>query len=165
MNRKAKEMKPYLFTYLEEAKKFVEQEKPNGVICPCCQQYYKVWRRKPVSTAIASLINLVRKYKVAPRFYHLDEFFIVKKDRTFSQLELWGLIERQVNDDAAKRTSGCYRPTAKGETFVTDINYKIPKYIYTDQNKVIRIEEDLFINIIEALGLEFNYTELLEENY
>ena len=81
------------FTSLKNANHFVELNKLQGCECPCCKQTAKIWKKRPISTAVASFIQLCVLYNNHKTFYHLDEFNVIKKDRNFSQLKLWGLIK------------------------------------------------------------------------
>lgn len=147
-----------IFTTLSEAQNYVNERKHDGVICPCCTQLYKVWRKKPISTAIAALCKLVQLQSIKEDYYHLDNFNIVPKDRNFSQLINWGLMTPMQSDDLTKRSSGYWKATDKGKEFVQQ-KIAIPKYVFTLNNKVIGFSEQQ-INVQDALSKKFSYTEL-----
>jgi len=83
----------------------------------------------------------------------------VPKDRNFSQLVLWDLIEPGDNTDDAKRAAGNWRPTLIGIDWVFNLA-EVPKYITTYDNKIIRKSTDM-IGIKEALNNKFDYAALI----
>lgn len=90
---------------------------------------------------------------------HHDEFTVLLKDRNFSQLRLWLLIEPAANDDHAKRSSGKWHPTERGIEFVRE-RVVMPKYVITLNNVVERFDGP-FIGVREALGNRFDYRALI----
>ena len=158
-------MKHDLFTTLIEAKNYLEAHRNAGVDCPCCGQYYKVWRKKPISAAVASLCRLVAFQLREDRYYHLDAFNVIPKDRNFSQLILWHLITpmHQNEEDEEKRASGSWKATEKGIAFALG-KIEIPKYVFTLDNKLIAVSEET-ISVHKALSMKFSYADLMSDNY
>ena len=149
-----------MFTTLAEAQAYVNKHKYDGVTCPCCSQLYKVWRKKPISTAVAALCRLVSLQQQRDTFYHLDDFNVVTKDRNFNQLINWNLMQPMQSEERTKRSSGFWKATEKGVQFVQD-KIQIPKYVFTLDNKVIGYS-DQQINIYQALSNKFAYQELFK---
>lgn len=145
-----------------EAKQHLEDNKEKGVECPCCERMYKVWRKKPISTAVASMIRLHRLQGESDNYVHLDKFNVVKKDRNFNQLVNWKLVEPQKNDDENKRASGYWRLTEAGKEFVKG-NLTIKKYVFTLNNKVIGYSTER-VSVSGCLGKKFSYIELMTDN-
>jgi hypothetical protein len=125
--------------------------------CPCCGQRVRVWKKTLISTAVASLVQLVRQYQ--GEAIHHDQFTVLLKDRNFSQLKLWGLIASAANDDQSKRSSGRWHPTDKGIEFAVERRV-VPKYVITRSNRVLRFEGP-FVGVREALGGRFDYRKLI----
>lgn len=148
-------------TTLAAAVGYVERRRELGVWCPCCSHYVKVWRKKIISTAAASLCRLCSMYAGAP--IHLDEFTVLPKDRNFSQLVLWDLIRPGTNTDTGKRASGMWWPTKKGRAFASR-RITLPKYVLTDNNEIIGWDGPE-TDIQDALGRRYDHAELLAENY
>jgi hypothetical protein len=143
---------------------FSQEVLKNPVICPCCERRSQVWKKRPISSAIASLIKLVNLYDGEP--IHLDRFNVAPSDRgngNFSQLALWGLIERADNSDKKKRSSGMYAPTREGVDFVYCL-ISIPKHVYTLNDEVIETEGPQ-VYIKDVLGDKFDYQELMDMQY
>lgn len=128
--------------------------------CPKCGQRVRVWKKALISTAVASLCRLVAMYR--GEAVHHDDFTVLLKDRNFSQLKLWGLVEAAENSDPAKRSSGKWHPTEKGIEFVTERRV-VPKFVITMNNIVQRFEGPS-VGVREALGSRFDYRELIRTN-
>jgi hypothetical protein len=151
------------FATIAQGKDFVSKSAEIGCKCPCCDSLVHTWKKYIVSNATASLVRLVAFYSNKPQAYHLDIFNQIPKDRNFSQLKLWGLIEEIENKDETKKTSGYFIPTQKGYDFVCR-GLLIPKFVFTLNNQIIRFEEPM-INIMQALGDRFNYKSLMDNNF
>lgn len=130
----------------------------NHRYCPKCGQLVRTWKKHLVSTAVASLCRLVAMYDGVP--LHHDDFTVLLKDRNFSQLRLWGLVEPSGNGDPTKRSSGRWVPTRHGIEFVRG-EAQVRRYVVTKHNHIQRFEGGL-IGVREALGTRFDYRELLE---
>lgn len=125
--------------------------------CPRCGGRIRVWRKALISTAVASLCRLVAAYR--GEAIHHDDFTVLLKDRNFSQLKLWGLVEPAENRDQAKRASGMWHPTDRGIEFVSE-RLVVPKFVVTMNNIVERFEGPN-IGVREALGNRFDYRALI----
>jgi len=154
-------MNPDDIETLAEAKEYIlgliSNPASNGAPCPCCKQKVQAWRKSICSTSAADLIRLVKSYNGTP--LHYDGFCVVPKDRNFSQLVLWDLIEPGENHDVTKRAPGTWKPTTYGIEFVWNIA-QVPRYITTFDNRIIRKSTE-FIGIEHALGNKFDYCELI----
>jgi len=131
---------------------------PRSDTCPCCGHTARIWRKRINSQAAADLVSLVAKYKGVA--LHIDTFTTLPKDRNFSQLVLWDLIEPQINTDTKRRASGKWSPTDKGIGFALN-ELSVQKYVLTRENRIIGTGGGM-INIHDALGQKFNYGELLK---
>lgn len=131
----------------------------NKGICPCCNQKIQVWRKSIISTAVASLCQLVRMYDGKP--IHHDKFTVLLKDRNFSQLVLWGLIEPAAPRTATENSAGMWSPTEKGIQFVKG-QITIPQYVETYNNNLLSFDGPE-IGVIEALRQKFDYNDLLAD--
>jgi len=160
----AKTMQTDLFTTLQQCKEFLGLFKSNGCKCPCCGSYIKVWRKKPISTAIVAFIKLCNLYKNDPKFYHLDDFNVIQKDRNFNQLTLWGIVEPNTDNETEKRAFGEYKPTKLGLQWYSG-EVKIPKYVYTQNNVLKYKDTENFITLQDAVSSKFKYDQLMDGNY
>ena len=148
---------------LIEAKEYINEHKDKGVKCPCCTQMYKVWRKRPISTAVASMCKLFQMQQTTDKYFHLDDFSVLPKDRNFSQLINWDLVEPMRNNDKDKRASGYWRLTTTGRGFVAGA-FRIQKYVFTLNNKVVGYSEEK-ATVEECLGKKFSYAELMNDNF
>lgn len=154
---------------IKEAKELIEANMNAGLICPCCNQYVKLYQRK-ITSSMAYALVLIRLSRIQSHF-HVEQF-LKKQDCSssirgdFPKLRFWGLIELEKDSiidviDKASR-QGFYRITKKGIDFV-DNKLKVQKYVSIFNNKVYdkplrRVE---MISIKEALNDKFNYSELI----
>lgn len=156
---------------LEDAKTYVLAKRDEGVPCPCCGQYCKVYPRSLNAAMARFLIWLVREYEARKRNDAATDLWISVNDGPliqnrkgggdFAKMEHWGLIEQMQNDDETKRTSGFWRPTQSGIDFVYG-RVMVPKKAMLYMNECIGFSEEK-INIREALGTTFDYQELMGE--
>ena len=127
--------------------------------CPCCGGRLRTWKKAIISTAVASLCRLSVMYR--GEALHLDDFTVLAKDRNFSQLRFWNLVEADVNNDPAKRSSGRWHPTTRGIMFVEG-NLLVPKYVITRANVFIRYDGP-FVKVRDVIGTRFDYSQLMAD--
>lgn len=143
---------------LEEAKQWLRARFEDGANCPCCKQTVKLYPRKLNSNMAVFLVSLVRLWKRENRPIKYKECSFHGRD--YSYLHLWDLARTARSDDPAKRMSGMWEPTQKGIDFVEQ-KIEVPSHAYCYNGKLIRLS-DTKTNIIESLGQDFNYAELMQ---
>ena len=129
--------------------------------CDCCGGKTKLYRRKLNSGMAAALCWLVANHDL--EFAHIAQGagVIILRNRDYSKLELWGLIEQKYNNDPAKRTSGVWRATAAGKDFALR-KTRVASHIYVlSPGQKVLGWEPATTNVVEALGGDFNYHELM----
>ena len=144
---------------LAEAKMWLQGQLEEGVMCPCCSQYARIYKRKLNSTMGYALLWLCRAYsgdwinvpKKGPRS--------VIATNQLGTLALWGVIEQKPNVDSRKKHSGFWRPTRQGQDFANE-RVMLPTHVYLYNNKVQRWSNERG-DIREALGKYFDYAELM----
>lgn len=153
---------------LEDAKAWVEANIDEGVICPCCTQKTKRWRRYLYASPVLFLIVLVRHFRKTGEFTHIKK--VHKECATRcpelnmhggdnAKLVLWGMIKSERNDDETKRTSGMWKPTQVGMDFA-DGKLSAPRIAVEFQMELYGFEgEEIFIR--EACRKKFDYSELM----
>lgn len=151
---------------LSKAKRQVEHLLDHGSHCPCCGQYCKVYRRKFTWEMAAWLIWVYQEYCAAKKFRAgfialVDVRQYSLRGGDYAKTAYWGLAERKPKDpeDKARRTSGLWKPTEKGEDFVQQ-RISIPSHAYVYNNEV-KWFSDSKVDIIQALGNKFDYEELM----
>lgn len=156
-------------TTAEDAKAFVQQHLQDGVSCPSCGQYCKVYRRKLNSTMALALVLIYQFFKSRPsaEWLHVAAFLVkVKSDSSIAggdvvKLRYWGLLERATGgrDDGSDRV-GRYRITELGKQFVEG-KIAVPRYVYLYNQLLLRLSEEM-TTIKDALGDKFKYDELMK---
>ena len=154
---------------LSEARLWVQANIRDGVSCPCCNQYCRIYKRKLNSTMALALVLIYQHFKKNPHhtWLHVPAFLVqVKRDSTIAggdaaKLRYWGLIERSPGerDDGSDRI-GRYRITAVGKQFVEG-KIAVPRYVYLYNQLLLRLSEEM-TTIQDALGDKFNYSELMK---
>lgn len=153
---------------LAEAEQWVRENGAEGVICPCCHQVAKVYKRKLNRAMAYSLIVLYRLSGEAdeagfidvPRALAKHNLVAVLRSREYQKLRYWGLAEAkgEKRDDGGK--AGKYRITETGMLFVVG-NLAVPRHVYLYNGAVMSLDTTEKITIREALGDRFNYDELM----
>ena len=141
--------------HLDDIRRYIKENRRDGVDCPACDQSAKEWKKSVISTAVADLIRLVRLFKGKP--IHISKF--TKQRSNFYTLLYWDLIVPASNTDSSKRAAGLWSPTQKGIGFVYH-KVQIEKYVYTYDNVPTEFEGPL-ISVQEALRHHFDYRELM----
>tara|TARA_Y100000310_G_C20329247_1_gene644470 strand:- start:191 stop:715 length:525 start_codon:yes stop_codon:yes gene_type:complete len=156
---------------LQDAQEWVEDHREEGVECPCCGQFAKVYRRSVNGAMAHALILIAFGTKVgeadADGWLHVPTFLCQKTTRVtvrggdFAKLRYWGLLEEKpgmVRDDGSKR-AGFWRITEKGLHFVLK-KVKIPKYALIYNNSMIGFAGP-DVGVVECLGKKFDYSALM----
>lgn len=144
---------------IEEAKQQLRDNWEQGLDCPCCGQFVKLYNRK-LHTVMA--LMLIKLYKLGEGYHHIRDFIVTPTGTNdFSKLRYWGLVAEMPKDesDSSKRTSGFWAVTTKGTDFVHG-KQSVPSHVQLFNSKKYGFTGDQ-ITIREALGNEFNYQELM----
>lgn len=153
-------------TLLSEARAYVLAGREEGVKCPCCSQFAKVYKRK-LNSGMA--VALVRFYQLArrdeagggrltpARFHHISELDVRGGD--YGKLAYWRLLEPDGEDQDDGNNSGRWRITAAGRMFVEE-KVTVPSYVYVYDGKPLSFPPEQ-TTIRRALGRRFDYDELM----
>lgn len=151
-----------------EAKDYVLANLSDGVRCPCCEQYARIYRRKLNNAMARLLIWLVRHYQEENRWYSIHEFPLIQGRRgggDFAKLSYWGLAisfdqECEILDHPGdEQHSGKWRPELKGVDFVRN-TILVPEYAYVYNGRLLGFSDD-HVDIMTCLGTSFSYEELM----
>ena len=141
-------------TPLKEARDYVDARARDGVECPCCRHFVKVYRRKLHREMATFLIHLVRQYRRTGEWTHvrdLDAAGTRKSSTDASYLVHWGLLER--------RGRGEYRPTEEGIDFVMD-RIEVSRWVELRNNEPQDFSSET-VSVVNALGSPFDYKALM----
>ena len=152
-------------TTIVEAKQILEVQKRDGMHCPVCEQYAKLYPRSLTSAMAYGLILLANN---TADFVHVERFFkdidgipsSIRGD--ISKLVYWDFLERKIADrDDGSNRNGYYKVTSAGREFVAN-RLRVSKKVLLYNNESYGFEGQL-IDIEDALGTKFNYSELMNE--
>lgn len=153
---------------LAEAKTWLRARFNDGADCPCCRQFVKLYKRTITGAMARGLIALHVQHKLHgwEHWMHIPTIMrSVCSSNMGSLLRHWELIEPMPDKerkDGSKRT-GWYRITPLGICFVMD-EVRVPRYVYLYNQTLLdrRVPADApTLSITEALGIKFNYAELM----
>lgn len=154
---------------IAEAKEMLRKNLTEGVECPCCKQFVKMYRRGITSSMAVGLIQLYKYDRKHPgEHVHVATYLesipgmrgIPRLTGDFAKLEHWGLTEplSQKRDDGSKR-NGYHRITKLGRMFVEG-SARVGKYVMIYNGKVYG-NGDETVDIKQALKNHFDYSELM----
>ena len=152
-------------TTLLAARIWLQEGKERGVVCPCCDQYAKIYKRKFNSSMARGLITLARYASTHPQeeWFHLATIFRDAKvcaSNDGALLRHWGLIApfKGQRKDGSKRV-GYHRLTDLGKSFARGIG-TIPAYAVLYSEELLRLSEEQ-VTMKAALGAKFSFEELM----
>jgi len=139
---------------LASAQAKVEGGKDKGIVCPCCEQFVKRYRRKIHATMAACLIVLYRSgpamtsQEVGKQLVRLKTAY---STGDLGKLRYWGLV--------VDLSCGRWGITNEGRLFVQD-EHQVRRLAVIYDGKCTGHEGPL-IGIRDALGDRFDYPELM----
>jgi hypothetical protein len=131
----------------------------GGGECPCCRQRVQMYDRQINSSMAQTLIKFHQVNGM--EWGHLRAS---DHSREGSKLRHWGLIENEkiLRPDGGR--SGWWRITATGRSFVLG-ELRVPKTVWIYDNELMRVDySEGTIDIRDALGNNFNYSELMSSS-
>lgn len=141
---------------LKDVRAWLREKVHKGTTCPACQQHVKVYRRKLNSGMALSLIVMYRAG--GTEFVHLPST-VGARSREEGKLRHWGLVEEADSKRPDGGRPGFWRVTELGEDFVLG-RVEVPRYADIYNGAGLGLSGD-FIGIREALGDQFDYSELM----
>lgn len=146
------------FESLEDAQKYLRDNWKDGISCPCCGKFVKLYDIKIPGSGVADLIRLYKNTNGKPGEYmHVDEFSNVKS-RSFPKLAYWGLAISMPNDDPKKRTSGMWAITQEGARFIEGGTVYERAFVFNKKGRGLHGKQ---VSVKTALGNKFDYEELM----
>jgi len=147
---------------LTQARADLRSRLDDGVTCPCCDQYAKIYRRPlnaNMSMFLCSLVKISRDRVAGGYPPWVSWRRIDHTSRDYSYARHWGLMVERPPDSTRARSSGFWKPTDKGIQFVMN-QIRVPKRVHLYNNEVIGWDEETTC-IVEAMGKNFDYAELM----
>lgn len=152
---------------IAEAREELKAHLDEGVECPVCGQFAKVYKRALRAALVVSLIHIYKFFRTNPATEWLDDtpaYLRTVGTYTTNDVALlrhWRLLEPRpgVRGDGSWRT-GSFRITHEGRAFVRGV-LKVPRFAVLYNQELLQLEGDL-ISVKDALGDDFDYSELME---
>lgn len=136
-------------------------ERGESVLCPCCEQINKVYRR---TIHAGMVVQLIRLYKATARhssgWVPVGEIYGSGGSGDYAKLRFWNLIEAIDQRTATDNASGLWRLTSLGEDFVLQ-RASVPKYVYVYNNRKVGEDGSVRISVKDALQDKFDYSQLM----
>jgi len=141
--------------------KVIGDNAEQGLDCPCCGRYVKLYKRKLHSEMATFLMQLVRQYNNVPRWYSTRELIISarKASTDGSYLVHWGLIERKQSTNSSGDSCGMYKPTKLGIRFAQN-QVSVPSHLHMVCGEVAGFSEN-HIYIEDCLETPFEFAQLM----
>jgi hypothetical protein len=153
-----------------EAKEHLVRHSKEGVGCPLCSRFVKIYPRTLNAGMCKSLIlvyQLTKRLKPENGWLHIQREFTnnYKLNATamdYIQLERWDLIEEMMElGDDKKKNVGYWRINKKGIDFIFK-KISLPKKVYVLRNETLKFSENM-VFITEVSGKGFNYWEMMKD--
>lgn len=151
---------------LKEAKeKFQEDIKEKQSICPCCDRSAKVYSLTLNNSRIASLVwlhgaGLTKEggWVNVPKSGNVE----VLRTNQLSSLKHWGLIQVKINKDAKNKSSGIWRVTELGRSFLRGRKHIPTKvWIYNDERQKFGVA----LTNMKHVDENFNYEATMADSF
>lgn len=153
-------------TTIEQARQLLTEKKYEGVICPCCSQNVKVYKRK-FNAGMAKALLLI--YKISDPldfgFIHVQNEFVkygIKNPISleYSKLEHWRLIEtRKGENPSGANRSGEWKLTPYGISFAKGGN-TVREIVEVFDARVYGFSGGK-LHITDAIKNKFSYYDLM----
>lgn len=143
---------------ITQAQEYVEAHRLEGVKCPCCGQYVRLYRHRLNSQMAKALVQMYYLDQAGEEYIHVLQE-LKPSNRMYSLMRFWGLIEPAGNCDNSKKSSGYWKITQAGKDFVC--GGEVPRYVYLYDNQKYGESEEM-TTIRQAFGKRFDYQELMQ---
>lgn len=139
----------------------VSKHAEQGLDCPCCGRYVKLYKRKLHNEMATFLMQLVQQYRSKPRWYSTRELVTSarKASTDGSYLVHWGLIERKSSQNSSGGSCGMYRPTKLGIKFSQN-KVSVPSHLHMICGEVAGFSPE-HIYIKDCLESPFEFAQLM----
>ena len=158
-------------TPFEDVKNFLISSRDDGVKCPCCGRFAKVYRRSVTSSmAYALYLIYVHCANTEQTWIHVPSFLskavsenagATCRGGDWAKLAYWDLLQEShiVREDGGKH-AGWWRITALGEAFVEG-KVKIPKHAVVYNQTLLGLDTSELVSFEESLKSRFDFDEMM----
>jgi len=147
-------------TTLADARRHVRANWEEGVACPCCGLYVRLYKRKLNSSMARGLIAM--HCAAGTNYINIYDGLPIANvaARQLPTTRYWKMVERpDVHKTDRNPRSGLYRLTSRGVDFVLNRIWA-PRHVFVYNDRVRKIGDE-HTCVTEALGDHFNYAELM----
>lgn len=145
----------YCSPSLNSARQAVKVGREKGVVCPCCDQLVKVYKRRINLQMARAALWMSR----TPTGHYADMTKApadIIRNREYSRLALWELAEAERGRNHAGSRKGRWRLTEGGKLFVDNV-LRVPEHVMVLNGKVIDVSRET-IHIGRVAGFNFMET-------
>lgn len=146
---------------VERTKKYLEDNRKDGVECPACGVFYREYKWTFYSTAARGLILLNRLGGAEDYVFtgDLKQKYGFKGQGDCSRWRFFGLATEDRDRKSNTGRAGYWKLTPLGVDFING-RATIPKKVYVVHSKPTR-SEGPHVTVQQALGKRFDYDELM----
>ena len=152
---------------LAEARPWLEEQAEEGIDCPLCTRYVKIYRRKLSSCMARALLALVRHaMRTNNEWFDLTQVLkrvgISAANSNAALLRYWNLLEpapEPTHREDGSPHVGIYRVTPLGFRFARG-EVELPRRVIIYDHHILGFTDE-HTSIRDALGDKFRYDELM----
>jgi len=145
---------------VNQAKQLLALHRDEGMDCPCCDQFVKVYKRRIHSTMAKHLIQFYQHIRGTLYWSAHVRDFIDGHPGDFAKLAHWGLILSRGHTGAEdKKHSGEWYMSSEGKKFAEG-HLVVPEFAYIYAGTKLRLEGRA-VDIRDCLGKKYSYREVM----
>lgn len=145
---------------LKDARKYVQNKRFQGVICPCCDQNARVYKRRLTQSMVYALISF---YRVGGTTNWVHGPTITGAHRgEEARLQYWGLTKpADMESKPIGGIKGYWKVTRRGQLFLQK-KVSVPSYALVYNARSFGLRGDP-LKITDVLGMKFDLKTLLAD--
>ena len=134
----------------KKLRQWISTYEDKGLVCPCCNSFTKVYKRKLNKGMVQCLIVLAKLTKTSADnegWVRIGKKFLAKEDcleihhKKYAKLRYWGLIEQKVTGNNQQTETGKWRITKDGYSFLKG-TIKVPERVFVKHTKLVAVSEE-----------------------
>ena len=138
---------------VREAREYVKERIEEGVSCPCCGSWNRVYSRRLNRAKVRELREIFAFADDQGMLYdyvNIPASGVSLRNREYPKLRFWGLLEPRDPDVGSGEGTGWWRVTPQGVAFVRG-TLSLPNKVLEYRSRVLRVAEDaVTVDIHEA---------------
>jgi hypothetical protein len=142
---------------LAEARRHLQANLDDGIVCPCCGQHAQRYRRQ-INGKMARSLILIHRLRGLDWCYLPAE--IPADSREEGKLAYWGLLEEALVEREDGGRAGWWRVTGRGRQFILN-GMRVPRTAIVYNAVCVGFDTSKLVTIRDCLGKKFNLRELL----